>query len=64
MSAKRGTLAVVCVATAMLMLDIAVVMRSPAGEMPTNPHWLNRCKLVFVDLRAYLMGQEGGSKFQ
>ena len=46
------------------VLDIAVVMRSPAVEMPTNPHWLNRCKLVFVDLRAYLMGQEGGSKFQ
>jgi eukaryotic-like serine/threonine-protein kinase len=45
------------------VLDIAIVLRSLNGEMPTNPHWLARCKRIFVDLRAYLMGQEGGSRF-
>jgi serine/threonine-protein kinase len=45
------------------MLDIAVLMRSLNGDAPTNPHWLARCKRIFVDLRAYLMGQEGGSRF-
>lgn len=38
-------------------LDLAVLMRSPQGELPSNPNWKARCDRVYTDLRAYLMGK-------
>jgi eukaryotic-like serine/threonine-protein kinase len=38
------------------LLKIAVLMRSPNGELPDDPTWRYRCNQVFIDLRGYLMG--------
>jgi serine/threonine-protein kinase len=38
------------------LLKINVLMRSPNGELPTDPYWRARCNQVFIDLRGYLMG--------
>ena len=38
-------------------LHLAILMRSPAGELPSNPTWKSRCDRIYTDLRAYLMGK-------
>lgn len=39
------------------LLQIKVMMRPAAAGAANSPEWRTRCNQVFIDLRAYLMGQ-------
>lgn len=41
------------------LLNITVLMRSPAGQLPKDFYWHARCNRVFIELRGYLMGKMG-----